>query len=320
MDAIASAVVLPDAEPSPPPSASSPPGTKRRQSSLSEQDAKRARLDDVGHSTQRRDSASKSSVPAPELATAPKARERGRERRLFGAALGALSQNSATAGQKRRLEIEKRQQAQRKLEVEESEQRKAERLAKCKAQRWREQAYFDKSSMRLRHDNLLAMAHFLKTTTEPQLLYKPWETTAEEDDRIRKQIAEAHEIIRQEVKDYSRQRDAERSQAVSREEKTDQPDQTKQVSQSGKETTMQGNATANGSPTDDRVSSPINSEHLNGFSNSHLSKVVSEKPAGADNRQSEATSHQPSTEENNREAVDETGEEVVEAAEDTVIY
>jgi hypothetical protein len=139
---IASAVVLPDPE-SPPPAAPSPAsGTKRRQSSLSEQDAKRARFNGESAPANRRDSTSTANAPP-----APKGRERGRERRLFGAVLGALSQNPATAGQKRRSEIERRQQTQRKLDDEESSQRKAERLAKRKAQRWREQSHFEKASV-----------------------------------------------------------------------------------------------------------------------------------------------------------------------------
>lgn len=78
--------------------------------------------------------------------------------------------------------------------------------------------------------------------------------------------------------------------------------------------------TINGSPTDGRVPSPTHSDHQNGFPDGHSDKMVSEKPADAGNRQSEITSHQSPTEANNSEAVDETGEEVVEAAEDTVIY
>jgi hypothetical protein len=140
---IASAVVLPEPEEGEPSLAASPPNPhKRRQSSVTEDSAKRPRFEDDDAPTARRESAtdSKPAVPA--------RRERGRERRLFGAALGALSQNSATAGQKRRLEIEKRQLAQRKLEDEESEQRKAERMARRRTQRWREQKAFETQAVR----------------------------------------------------------------------------------------------------------------------------------------------------------------------------
>lgn len=146
MEGIASAVVLPDQDAeSPPPAVPSPTGVKRRQSSVSEQGTKRARLDEFEGQDQRRDSVSSSKAAA----APPKGRERGRERRLFGAALGALAQNSATAGQKRRNEIEKRQRAQRQQEEEESEQRKQERKARRKAQRWREHKQFEKDSVRI---------------------------------------------------------------------------------------------------------------------------------------------------------------------------
>jgi hypothetical protein len=137
---IASAVVLPE-EPLPP--ASSPNGHKRRQSSVYDESTKRPRFDHDDVTNERRVSTSEDK-PA-----APKRRERGRERRLFGAVLGALSQNpSTTAAQKRRSEIEKRQLEQRKQQDEEGVQRKAERVAKRKIQRWKEQKRFERDSVR----------------------------------------------------------------------------------------------------------------------------------------------------------------------------
>lgn len=144
---IASAVMLPepdsqDAEPVQPSSPSST-GLKRRQSSISEQDSKRQRLNSIDANATRRTSTTANDGPAPTTGR----RERGRERRLFGAALGALSQNSTTAGQKRRTEIEKRQQAQRKLEEQESDQRKLERDMQRRAQREKQQQVFDKEAV-----------------------------------------------------------------------------------------------------------------------------------------------------------------------------
>ena len=144
---IASAVVLPDDLLQP----ASPPvnGHKRRQESLSEDTAKRPRFDDDTTTGDRRDSITKDSKDSKDPKPAPVRRERGRERRLFGAALGALSQNTTTTAQKRRAEIEKRQLAQRKQDDQESEQRKAERTARRKEQRWKEQKHFEKQSVRL---------------------------------------------------------------------------------------------------------------------------------------------------------------------------
>jgi hypothetical protein len=137
---IASAVVLSE-EPLPP---ASPNSSKRRQLSISEDSAKRPRLNDEDVPVSRRGSTVEAKLAAPVR------RERGRERRLFGAVLGALSQAPSTsAAQKRRSEIEKRQLAQRKQESEESEQRKAERIARRKDQRWKEQKRFEVQSVSL---------------------------------------------------------------------------------------------------------------------------------------------------------------------------
>ena len=141
---IASAVMLPEPQESEDQQGlpASPNAYKRRQSSISEHEAKRQRLNSIDANSDRR-----SSIDAKPPAVAPPRKERGRERRLFGAALGALSQNSATTAQKRRSEIEKRQQAQRKLEEEESEARKLERVIQRKAQRQKEQKRFEKESV-----------------------------------------------------------------------------------------------------------------------------------------------------------------------------
>ena len=142
---IASAVVLPepdqlDQSVQPP----SPISLKRRQSSTSDTDSKRQRLNSIeADETRRGSTADDVSEPAPTTGR----RERGRERRLFGAALGALSQNPTTSAQRRRTEIEKRQQAQRKLEEQESDQRKLERDMKRRALREKQQKAFDKQAV-----------------------------------------------------------------------------------------------------------------------------------------------------------------------------
>jgi hypothetical protein len=141
MDGPISSAVLLSEEPLP---SASPNSNKRRQLSISEDSAKRPRLNDEDLSVSRRGSTIETE-PA-----APVRRERGRERRLFGAVLGALSQAPSTsAAQKRRSEFEKKQLAQRKQESEESEQRKAERIARRKVQRWKEQKRFEAQSVSL---------------------------------------------------------------------------------------------------------------------------------------------------------------------------
>ena len=139
---IASVVILPEDSPPPASPIEQSNGHKRRQSSISDENAKRPRLDNEDAQNGRRESTAQTK-PA-----APVKRERGRERRLFGAVLGALSQApSTTAAQKRRSEVEKRQLALRKQESEESDQRKAERIARRKVQRWKEQKRFERDSV-----------------------------------------------------------------------------------------------------------------------------------------------------------------------------
>jgi hypothetical protein len=116
--------------------------------------------------------------------------ERKRGQRLFGALLGTLSQRSSTAAQKRRADIDQRQQAKLKLQDEEygelkrkkrddiiaerrSRQREAEKEAVCFSDQRRGLYKSElKISLQLatRHKNLLAMARYLKTKTEPVLV------------------------------------------------------------------------------------------------------------------------------------------------------
>lgn len=116
--------------------------------------------------------------------------ERKRGQRLFGALLGTLSQSSSSTAQKRRTDIEKKQQAKLKLQAEEQDEKKKMKLEALLVVRRREQRKFDKQSvcsvqqsgevfimrcadelkMQLRHSNMLAQAHFLRTRAEPRLV------------------------------------------------------------------------------------------------------------------------------------------------------
>ncbi|KAF2270140.1 hypothetical protein CC78DRAFT_193047 [Lojkania enalia] len=319
MDAsIASAVMLPEPqEPeSPQAPALSPTGLKRRQSSISEQDAKRARLNSIDANVPRRSSTTANDASA----TTSGRRERGRERRLFGAALGALSQNSATPAQKRRSEIEKRQQAQRKLEEQESDQRKLERDVRRRDQRLEYQKVFENESMRVRHANLLNMAHFLRTETEPQLYYKPWETSQDENAIIEAQITDAKEIIARELEQYEHQQ-----------EDSDEPDRHASrhgdangdagagTFSSGKEPNAemsQQHSAANGA-TNDSEPLPKDLEPREDHALSRINEAVSDEPAASHEQESRSTSHEAAEPSKD---MDDNGEEIVEAAEDTVIY
>ena len=75
--------------------------------------------------------------------------ERKRSRRLFGALIGTLSQTStkSTAAQRRRADIEQKQQTKLKLQAEELDQERLKRLEAVMRVRRREQRKFDDQSV-----------------------------------------------------------------------------------------------------------------------------------------------------------------------------
>ncbi|EER42094.1 pinin/SDK/memA domain-containing protein [Histoplasma capsulatum var. duboisii H88] len=205
---IASAVALPEQEESPDSS------LKRRQSPADDNKNKRRRLSENNNQPE-----SGENKPSSLAATTSKtinnatdqresrrkngaAEERKRGQRLFGALLGTLSQSSPTAAQKRRADIEKKQQAKLRMQEEEYNELTRRKQEDLLAMRRKQQRIYDAQSMRLRHSNQLAMAHFLKTTAEPVLYYKPWELRPEEEDRIKKQIEDCKMAIAREVEDF----------------------------------------------------------------------------------------------------------------------
>lgn len=142
---VASAVILPDTMEQLSPSLSS----KRRQSSVSEVDSKRPRLSEDGSPDQ---VDSRSRPPAkpkrnPEQDASGKLEERKRGKRLFGALLGTLAQSSSSTAQKRRVDIEKKQQAKLKQQAEEHDEMKKQRLDALMEIRRQEQKKYNKQSV-----------------------------------------------------------------------------------------------------------------------------------------------------------------------------
>lgn len=74
--------------------------------------------------------------------------ERKRGQRLFGALLGTLSQSSSSTAQKRRTDIERKQQAKLKLQNDEFDEKKKQLLDTIMDFRRREQKKYDKQSVR----------------------------------------------------------------------------------------------------------------------------------------------------------------------------
>ncbi|GLB12009.1 hypothetical protein AtubIFM57258_009286 [Aspergillus tubingensis] len=205
---LASAVALPDQDTTTIPSPEA--GLKRRQSSITDPDSenKRRRLSsqtdnhDDTQSIPDRKQASPDVTERKPRRGAGRDEERKRGQRLFGALLGTLSQSSTSAAQKRRADIERRQQDKLKLQDEEYGELKKKRREERAVIRKKEQRFYEEESMRTRHSNMIAMAHFLKTRTEPVLYYKPWQLRAEDEDIIQDQIKEAEATVAREVAEF----------------------------------------------------------------------------------------------------------------------
>lgn len=143
--AIASAVIVPEeAEQLTKPSEVG----KRKISSASEERSKRPKLDTEANPHN-------AEAPRPPAASDRlqdrrrngQMEERKRGQRLFGALLGTLSQSSSSTAQKRRTDIERKQQAKLKSQAEEFDEKKKQRLEALMVVRRKEQKKFDKQSV-----------------------------------------------------------------------------------------------------------------------------------------------------------------------------
>lgn len=153
---------------------------KRRKSSTTEHDPKRRRLStEAGDNTSPYSERRRSHELAPERPPlerkptrqgAGRDEERKRGQRLFGGLLGTLSQSSTSAAQRRRADIEKKQQDKLKSQAEEYGELKKQKREQRDAIRKKEHPLYEREAMRTRHANMLAMAHSLKTRTKPVLV------------------------------------------------------------------------------------------------------------------------------------------------------
>jgi len=137
--------------------------------------------------------------------------------------------------------------------------------------------------------------------------YKPWATTPEDEDRIQDQIAEAQDIIRRELNEYEALYERER------------PDRDAGRSGSGKESNadipQQPSTTNRG--TNDSAILPKDPESREDHADDLTKEAVSGERAVEIAQDSRVASHEHPT---SKDLLDDNGEEVLEAAEDTVIY
>ncbi|KAG8166189.1 hypothetical protein KVR01_004741 [Diaporthe batatas] len=188
----------------------SPPEQRRRPSEPARHDDRSPispTFDRRGSETGRRMSSSHGAERERERRESYSQEEKKRGRRLFGGLLSTLSQTTANTQQKRRLEIEKKQQEKAVKQKSEDDRRRADRLARLDKVRRVEQVRFDEQVMRTRHSNMLAMAHSLRTRSEPKLYYRPWDLTQEQEDIIKDQIRDTEEEIADDVRQFRRDKE-----------------------------------------------------------------------------------------------------------------
>ncbi|RCI15969.1 hypothetical protein L249_2194 [Ophiocordyceps polyrhachis-furcata BCC 54312] len=148
--------------------------------------------------------------------------EKSRGRRLFGGLLSTLagsghgngsgSGKSATQllQQRRRQEIEKRQLDKIQKQTVESDKLRAEKKASLTKIRLERQIEWEEQVMKSRHAKELKLAQFLRTKSKPELCFLPWKLTRDQQDTIEKQVRDCKASITTELQDFQRRRDQHR--------------------------------------------------------------------------------------------------------------
>ncbi|KAJ5083495.1 hypothetical protein N7456_012922 [Penicillium angulare] len=164
---------------------------KRRNSSVTDHDPKRPRLNGQSETSpqshRQRPSPSRTASTPAEDGSAEKQptrkggrdEDRKRGQRLFGALLGTLSQSSSSAAQKRRADIEKRQQDKLKSQASEYDGLKKKSREQRELIRKKETPFYEREAY-----------------------YKPWQYRPGDEDIIQDQIKEAEESVAREVADF----------------------------------------------------------------------------------------------------------------------
>jgi pinin/SDK/memA/ protein conserved region len=111
---------------------------------VSENGSKRRRIS-VQHDDRAAGQDTNTARPSRKAATATEERKRGQ--RIFGGLLGALSQTSSTAAQKRRADIEQRQQAKLKQQNEQQSETKRKLKEDIVLERRKQQKHLETSAV-----------------------------------------------------------------------------------------------------------------------------------------------------------------------------
>lgn len=157
----------------------------------------------------RRDSATQpSDATIDEQRKRPSAQdEKKRNKRLFGGLLNTLSQTPASnPAQKRRFEIERRQQERLQKQKEEDERVRKERGDKRRAEWSRNGIVWEEEVMRNRHRRMLATARFLKTKARPAVYFLPSKRSVKQDEMIEEQIQRAKRLVEREEDEFGDRR------------------------------------------------------------------------------------------------------------------
>ncbi|WXC62183.1 hypothetical protein SNK03_008041 [Fusarium graminearum] len=133
--------------------------------------------------------------------------EKKRGKRLFGGLLSTLSQTSGDSTQKRRLEIERRQQERMRKQSVEDDKLQAEKRARAMEARKGDQIVFDEEVMRNKHTKMLAVAQYLRTKSQPQIYYLPWKLTEAQEDTIEEQTRHAKATVEREVEAFNKRKE-----------------------------------------------------------------------------------------------------------------
>ncbi|KHN99462.1 Pinin/SDK/MemA protein [Metarhizium album ARSEF 1941] len=128
--------------------------------------------------------------------------EKKRGKRLFGGLLSTLSQTSTNSQHKRRQEIERKQQERIQKQRDEEDKKRADKVARIKETRIVQQIDFEEQVMRNKHSKLLALAEFLKTKSQPSIYYLPWKRSADQEDLIDDQVRSAKATIAKEEEEF----------------------------------------------------------------------------------------------------------------------